>query len=77
MSPELETLAQQGLLGILLVAALAWIKRLQDRCEQLQAQRVEDARAYGERALAISERVHETVRHVRELLEAMGERDRD
>jgi hypothetical protein len=83
--PLFENLAQFGILGTLLAIALLWIKRLQDRIEELHEARVteakaygervsQDAKDYGERALVISERVHETTSRLADLLEVVRER---
>jgi len=67
MDAILEPLMNLGLPGIIIAALLLWVSRLHAALERLHAERIADAKAFTERALALQEGAHQSIKKLETL----------
>lgn len=73
----IEPLMNLGLPGIIIGALLIWVSRLHTNLEQVHAARIEDAKAFTERSLALQEGVHKTIIKLEVLADMMARDGRE
>lgn len=66
-----ESLLNLGLPGIIIAALLVWVARLHSTIEHLHAERIADAKAFTERALALQEGAHQSIKKLETLADLM------
>lgn len=71
MQVILEPLMNLGLPGIIIGALLVWISRMHASLEALHAERIADAKAFTERALALQEGAHQSIKKLETLADLM------
>lgn len=67
MDAIINALVNHGLPGIIIGALLIWILRLHTQLETLHSERIADAKAFTERALALQEGVHNSIKKLETL----------
>ena len=61
MTNLLTQLAANGIPGVIIAVLLAWVFRLMAQVEKVQQARIDDAKAFTERALDLQEGIHRSV----------------
>lgn len=67
-------LANTGIQGVIIAALLLWVFRLMKQIENIQQARIEDEKAFMERALQLQEGVHRSVERLEAIHRGMGTR---
>lgn len=71
MEQVITALTNLGVPGVLIAALLLWVFRLHDRLEKAHQARIDDAKAFTERSLALQEGVHRSVDKLESLTDAI------
>ena len=61
MTSILTQLSTTGIPGVIIAALLVWVFRLMAQVEKVQQARIDDAKAFTERALDLQEGIHRSV----------------
>lgn len=72
----LNQLTMSGIPGCIIAALLIWVFRLMSQIERVQQARIDDAKAFTDRALLLQEGVHRSIERIEDLHTAITKTNR-